>query len=78
MTLNNNRGRSGAWLLTSALALGCWSTAVLADEARPRADDKCVSQCDAQSDKCMLEAGKDSSKQKQCDSAYDECLRKCG
>lgn len=76
--MRNIRGRTGAWVLTCAMALGCLSTAVLADEARPRADDKCVSQCDAQSDKCMLEAGKESSKQKQCDSAYDECLRKCG
>lgn len=44
---------------------------------RTLADDKCVAQCDKESDACMLAAGKDSSKQRDCDSTYDACLRKC-
>ena len=42
------------------------------------ADEKCVSQCDEEADKCMIASGKDTSKQRQCDLAVDECLRKCG
>jgi len=45
---------------------------------RTLADDKCVAQCDADSDKCMLTAGKDSSKQRDCDNTYTACLAKCG
>jgi hypothetical protein len=41
------------------------------------ADDKCESQCDDQADKCNQSAGQDKSKQKQCDSSYEECLAKC-
>jgi hypothetical protein len=68
------RARLGWVVLAAALA----STAVLAGEVRTLADDKCVAQCDEQSDKCMIDAAKDTSKQRQCDSTYDECLRKCG
>ena len=71
------RGHRG-WAITGLMALGLGATAVLAADARPNADDKCVAQCDEQSDKCMIDAGKDSSKQRQCDASYDECLRKCG
>jgi len=45
---------------------------------RSLADDKCVAQCDADSDKCMQSAGKDSAKQRECDNAYTACLGKCG
>jgi hypothetical protein len=75
--IRGNRVGSG-WGLAVTLALGCWVGTAFATEARPNADDKCVAQCDEQSDKCMLDAGKDTSKQRQCDSGYDECLRKCG
>lgn len=44
---------------------------------RAQSDDKCDATCDAESDKCMNQAGKDSSKQHQCDASYDDCLRKC-
>ena len=71
------RGHRG-WAIAGLMALGLGATAVLAADARPNADDKCVAQCDEQSDKCMIDAGKDSSKQRQCDASYDECLRKCG
>jgi hypothetical protein len=67
------RGQLGSLVVAAVLA-----TTALAGEIRTLADDKCVAQCDEQSDKCMLDAGKDSSKQKQCDATYDECLRKCG
>lgn len=67
-----------AWAIALAgAALVTWTAAAAADGARPQADDKCVSQCDAQADKCMLDAGKESQKQRACDSAYDDCLRKC-
>jgi hypothetical protein len=46
--------------------------------ARAASDDKCVAQCDEESDRCNAQAGKDASKARQCDSTYDECLRKCG
>ena len=44
---------------------------------RTLADDKCVAQCDKESDACMLASGKDAGKQRECDSTYDACLRKC-
>ena len=67
-----------AWAAALAgAALATWTALAVADGARPQADDKCVAQCDEQSDKCMLDAGKDSQKQRSCDSAYDDCLRKC-
>ncbi|HXQ32328.1 MAG TPA: hypothetical protein VN790_10230 [Steroidobacteraceae bacterium] len=68
--------RTQLGLLALAMALG--SIAALAGDARTLSDDKCVAQCDEQSDKCMIDAAKDASKQRQCDSTYDECLRKCG
>jgi hypothetical protein len=64
--------------LVAAAMLGLWGTAALAADEKPQADDQCVAQCDEQSDKCMAEAGGDSSKEKACDAQYDECLRKCG
>lgn len=63
--------------LVAAAVLGLWgSVAVAQDE--PKADDQCVAKCDEESDKCMTEAGGNGSKQRACDQAYDECLRKCG
>ena len=71
------RLRPGCWLLAGLLALAGPALAVAAD-AKTTADDKCISQCDEESDKCMVQAGKDTSKQRACDSSYEECLRKCG
>jgi hypothetical protein len=76
MMLFAARIRPGVLLLAAALAWGAPLVA-RAGDAKTTADDKCVAQCDEESDKCMLGAGKDTSKQKQCDSSYDECLRKC-
>ena len=67
-----------AWAAALAgAALASWTTLVVADGAKPQSDDKCVARCDEQTDKCMLASGKDSQKQRACDSEYDECLRKC-
>lgn len=52
-------------------------TAAIAAEARPHADEECVMQCDAQSDKCMKQAGDDDKKAQACDDQYAECLKKC-
>ncbi|HXQ64219.1 MAG TPA: hypothetical protein VN787_05150 [Steroidobacteraceae bacterium] len=68
--------RAPLGLLVLALMSGSMGT--LAGEVRTLSDDKCVAQCDEQSDKCMIDAAKDASKQRQCDATYDECLRKCG
>jgi hypothetical protein len=46
-------------------------------DVRALADDKCVAQCDEDSDKCMISAGQDVHKQKECDITYEACLRKC-
>jgi hypothetical protein len=68
--------------LTSWLALIlCLSTlaatAAWAEDAKPRRDENCTSQCDSDSDKCMAAAGRDKDKQKTCDSQYEDCLMKC-
>lgn len=70
------RVRPLALLLVALLACGGPAVALAAD-SKTTADDKCTAQCDEASDRCMQQAGKDTSKQKQCDSSYDECLRKC-
>jgi hypothetical protein len=70
------RVRPLALLLVAALACGGTAVAVAGD-SKPTVEDKCTAQCDEESDRCMQSAGKDSAKQKQCDSTYDECLRKC-
>lgn len=59
------------------LLLGGAVTARAGDD-RPLKDDQCLSQCDADSDKCMASAGKDKDKQASCDKTYDQCLAKCG
>jgi hypothetical protein len=70
------RARPLALLLVALLAWG-GSAVALAADSKTTADDKCTSDCDEASDRCMQAAGKDGSKQKQCDASYDECLRKC-
>jgi len=46
-------------------------------EARPLADEKCIEQCDIESDKCMQEAEADPGKIQVCDDKYSECLQRC-
>ena len=45
--------------------------------ARPMADEKCIEQCDTQSDQCMQAAEGDSGKMQACDDKYSECLKAC-
>jgi hypothetical protein len=63
------RLRPGALLLSLALSLPGVGYA---------ADDKCTAQCDEDTDRCMIAAGRDNQKQRQCDAQMDDCLRKCG
>lgn len=72
-----SRLSTASWLLAGLLAFAGPAVA-LAEDAKTTSDDKCVTQCDEESDKCMQQAGKDTSKQRACDSGYEECLRKCG
>jgi hypothetical protein len=64
------------FLALLALSVGA-SFAAYADDAKPHADDQCAAKCDAEADKCTQHAGKDSSKQRECDAAYDMCLKQC-
>jgi len=41
------------------------------------AEDSCSAQCDAQAEKCSVQAGRDKDKARACDDAYDQCLAKC-
>jgi hypothetical protein len=68
-------------LLGSLLAIPA-----IADDIRPEArahgermfaDEKCIEQCDTESDKCMQEAGGDPGKIQVCDDKYSECLQAC-
>ena len=75
--MHGTRLRPCSWLLVGLLALA--GPALAADgDAKATADDKCTAQCDEESDKCMLQAVKDATKQRGCDNSYEECLRKCG
>lgn len=73
--------RTAAWIGLVGLAWLAASTAVRAPaqaaDARPRADEDCVMQCDRESDECMARAGQDEEKAKACDDRYTECLKKC-
>ncbi len=70
------RVRLAALALATVLGTAGPATGLAAD-SRALSDDKCTAQCDEESDRCMQHAGKDASKQKACDTSYDECLRKC-
>lgn len=73
-----NSTTMGALALGLAYALGVASPSWAADESTRAGDDKCVQRCDEESDKCMLDAGKDQKKRQSCDANYSECLQKCG
>jgi hypothetical protein len=65
------------------LALLVTGAPVLADDirpdsdARPFADEKCIEQCDTESDQCMQNAEGDPGKMQACDDKYSECLQAC-
>jgi hypothetical protein len=46
-------------------------------DARTFADEKCIEQCDIESDKCMQDAEGDDGKLQACDDRYSECLQAC-
>ena len=76
------RSRFSRWFcLAVSLVLG--GTPVLADDIRPDADarvlsdEKCIEQCDVESDRCMQASGGDSRKMQACDDQYSECLQAC-
>lgn len=46
-------------------------------KARPFADERCIEQCDTESDQCMQEAEGDTGKMEACDDKYSQCLRAC-
>jgi hypothetical protein len=77
--MTQRRIRSQAWML----ALVAAALPALADDLRPQADasplanEKCIEQCDIQSDQCMQEAEGDSGKLQVCDDKYSECLQAC-
>jgi hypothetical protein len=48
-----------------------------AGAARPFADEKCIEQCDIESDKCMAASDGDPDKVQACDDQYSECLAAC-
>ncbi len=65
------------WLLP-LLAAGFLAAApALASDARTQSDERCVAQCDENSDRCMEEAAGDDRKMKACDDKYSKCLREC-
>ena len=76
------RIRNSPWS-GAILALLATTAPALADDirpdsdARPFADEKCIEQCDTDSDQCMLDAEGDSGKMQVCDDKYSECLKAC-
>jgi hypothetical protein len=70
------------FLATAALAAG----AAIADDirpdslrqdARPFASEKCIEQCDTESDRCMADSQGDPDKLQACDEKYSACLQAC-
>jgi hypothetical protein len=53
------------------------SRAKPAGDARAFADEKCIEQCDIESDKCMQASNGDPDKIQACDDKYGECLAAC-
>lgn len=65
-----------AWILVAGLAIGGFAQAG-EPSPEPAEDEKCIEQCDVQSDKCMQDAEGDIDKQKICDDKYSDCLQAC-
>jgi len=72
--------KTTAWVTAiNAVVLGVLLAASLPARAddRPLGDDQCSAQCDEESDKCNVTAGKDKDKRASCDRDYETCLQKC-
>lgn len=48
-----------------------------AQDTPPETGEKCIEQCDVESDKCMADSNGDTDKQQACDDRYSECLAAC-
>ena len=46
-------------------------------DARPFASEKCIEQCDTESDRCMADSQGDPDKLQACDEQYSACLQAC-
>ena len=74
--------RNSFWLSVS-VALTLTGARAIADDirpdsdARPFADEKCIEQCDTESDQCMQDSEGDPRKMQVCDDKYSECLQAC-
>lgn len=68
-----------------AAVAGFGSTAIADDirpdalrqDARPFASEKCIEQCDTESDRCMADSQGDPDKLQACDEKYSACLQAC-
>ena len=49
----------------------------LRQDARPFASEKCIEQCDTESDRCMADSQGDPDKLQACDEKYSACLQDC-
>lgn len=68
--------QSVRWLaaILAGLTLMGWA---VAEDARPQSDEKCVEQCDIESDQCMADSEGNPDKAQACDDRYTECLELC-
>ena len=71
-----------SWLGLCLPALACAGIALADDirpdaDARPFADEKCIEQCDVESDRCMADSQGDPDKLQNCDEKYSACLQAC-
>lgn len=77
MSIRNSLGSSVILALLIAAAPARADDIRPEADARPLADEKCIEQCDAGSDRCMRDAEGDPDKLQVCDDKYSECLQAC-
>ena len=71
--MNSRKTRWLVALLAGLLVAG----SAFAQDTPPEKGEKCIEQCDVESDKCMADADGDTDKQQACDDRYSECLEAC-
>jgi hypothetical protein len=75
--------RSTCWLAVLLASLVVTGPAA-AEDPQPATGEKCVEQCDAESDKCMSDSENEPDLEKYkmkvqaCDDRYSKCLQTCG
>lgn len=77
MSIRNSLGSSVMLALLMAAAPALADDIRPDSDARPFADEKCIEQCDTESDQCMQAAEGDPGKMQVCDDKYSECLQAC-